>query len=237
MMYRFAPLMIAAVACMGQEVNPKGVFVTPANDPAARPAVKYSIKLNRNGDVRPVAASYRFQTGDKFQFLFESNQSNYVYVLHRAVEGDPDRMEQYAGAKGIIVTGGDNKADQRYQVLWPTSGAVKITANKAQSMPSGNQFFEFDAKPGLEKIVLVVSPQPIDVAKYFNVAGNANSGSGGRKDKDEDVLGQLTAMDKNTVSVADATDKGICVGSCDGYSAPRDPGKPFLVNIDLRHFR
>jgi hypothetical protein len=242
-------LLAAALASFGQGVDPKGIFVTGSGN-NNRPAVKYGIRLNRGGESRPVAASYRFQSGDRFQFQFEMNQPSYVYLLHRELEGDPDSMERYVGAKGIVVVRDDDNRrppSSKYQLLWPTGGDnVRLSGRQPQTVPGQGQYFQFDSTPGLEKVVMVVSPKPLDLERDFPGAGKRDDSarrddSRRRNDSDSDVLGQLKkdldAMESNTASAEGSSSKGICVGECDSYSAPRNPAEPFLVVIDLRHFR
>jgi hypothetical protein len=165
-----------------------------------------------------------------------------VYLLTRELQGDPDTMERYVGSKGIVVVhdGDDsNGAAPKYQLLWPTGGnSVRLTAHKPQMVP-GQNWFQFDEKPGLEKLVLIVSPKPLDVERLFPGAGRAEAPAA-HNDTNDDVLGQLRkdieAMDKNSV-VEDTSSKGICVGDCNNYVAPQNPANPYLVVIDLRHFR
>jgi hypothetical protein len=243
-------LMVAAGLTGFGQIDPKGIFVTPpANDD--RPAVKYSIRLSHHGEVKPVASSYHFQSGDHFQFIFETSRTSYVYLLQRELVGDPDAMQRYVGSKGIVVVrDDDNKkppASAPYHLLWPANGEnVRLEARRPQTIPiqAGLQF-EFDNQPGLEKIVLVVSPKPMDLERDF--PGSTRGGSatappaGKRNDSDDDVLAQLRkdldAMDRNTASAEATASKGICVGECASYSAPRNPANPFLVVIDLRHFQ
>jgi hypothetical protein len=241
-------LLAVAAACLAQ-VNPKDIFVSGGGNGSNggnRPAIKYIIQLNRDGEVRPVAASYRFQSGDKFRFLFESNQPVFVYLGLRSMEGDPDTMEHVVGAKGVIVVrdepGKRPAAESRYHLLWPNDGRnVRLAAHQAQTVPASGQYFEFDASPGMEKIVLVASPERMDPEKLFPGARLQKQPAGSHDDSNDDVLGQLRkdieTMDHNTASVSDPSSKGICVGPCDNYSSPRNPTDPFLVVIDLRHFQ
>jgi len=235
--------LMAALACFAQGVDPKGIFVTPGKNNDNRPAVKYGITLIRNGEPRPVAASYRFQSGDRFQFQFETSESSFVYLLTREIEGDPDSMQRYVGAKGIqVVRDDDRRSQPKYQVLWPTNGEnIRLAARQPQAIPN-RQYFQFDNNPGLEKIVLVVSPKPLDIDRELaGTPGPPPRGNGGRKDSEGDVMGQLTrslaAMDSNAASAEPVASKGVCVGDCASYSAPKNPSDPYLVVIDLRHFR
>lgn len=250
---------LAASTMFAQEAGAKGIFVTGGGNNGGgsnnqpRPAVKYSVQLARAGDgMRPVAVSHRFQTGDRFRFLFESSQDCYVYLMHRQLHGNPDSMERYVGSKGIITVRDDDNSGRssgNYTLLYPQSGSIKLTARQAQQVPARDSF-ELDTDTGIEKIVMVVSPTPIDVRRLFNVQNGApsnqgnNGGNAGRKprnDSEDDVMGQLRkeieSLSANSTSEHETNSKGICVGDCNSYSAPRNPQKPFLVTIDLRHYR
>jgi hypothetical protein len=248
---QFITLSALSAASLLAQIDPKGIFVTPGDGGNSgggsgnRPAVKYSMQLERGGEARPVAASYQFRDRDRFRFLFEVSQTSFVYFLHRQLNGDPDSMERYTGAKGIsVVRDEDNRAPapSGFTLLYPSNpSGVRLTARQPQRVPGNGDYFQLDTNPGVEKIVLVVSSQPLDMSGFVKKRSRTQPGGGSRNDSDNDVLGQLRkdieAMDANTVTVNDQPSaKGICVGTCDGYSAPRNPGKPFLVNIDLRHY-
>ena len=51
------------------------------------------------------------------------------------------------------------------------------TEYQTQTVPVGRQYFQFDNEPGMEKVVLVVSPKPIDLERDF--PGYDRNGSAG----------------------------------------------------------
>jgi hypothetical protein len=232
MMWKAMFALLAAIAAFAED--PKGIFVASGSD--NKPAVKYSMKLNRGGEMQPVLPSQHFKSGDKFQFVFETNQPLYVYFLLRSIDGNPDSMDQVAGSKGITVVR-EEKKPSNYQLIWPVNGkSTRLAAHQAQTVPGKGKFFQFDDQQGLEKVVMLFSPQPLDM----NVLFPRTSGSSGRSAPTGEALAktktQIEAMDANTTS-SDTADRGICVGECETYSTPKNPTDPFLVVVDLKHYR
>jgi hypothetical protein len=237
----------AALLCRGGQPDPRGIFIAPAANGAAHPAVRVQIELNRNGQATPVPATYRFRSGDRFRLLFELNQPSYVYVVNRSVEGNPDALGPMLGTRGINVVDQNVAAKPgapRLQLLWPgRGGGARLAAGHPQTVPGGGQFFEFDQNPGLEKLALLVSPYPIDPGRLFTGLGGsttpAGSGAGSRQDTNADVLSQLDdlkSLDGNTATDP-GNSRGICVGDCSQYSAPKNPAQPFVLTVDLLHAR
>lgn len=255
---RFFTMLTAAFVVWGAEVDPRGIFISstapgaPGGAPAApgaapRPAVKLRIEMNQNGQSVPVSASHRFQSGDRFRFVFELSQSSHVYVVNRSIEGNPEGLRELLGTRGINVVNQAANAPAavpKFQVLWPPAGSdAPLPARQTQTIPGGTQFFEFDANPGIEKISVLVSPYPVDITRYFTGVRSrprANPPVAGRHDDtNADVLAQLEdlhSMDSNTTTDTGAS-RGICVGDCSQYSAPLHPGEPFIVTVDLVHSR
>jgi hypothetical protein len=252
----FTMFLFAAAAGWGAEVDPRGIFISstapsggtvgaPATAP--RPAVKLRIEMNQNGQSMPVSATHPFHTGDRFRFVFELSQSSHVYVVNRSIAGNPEGLRELLGTRGINVvnqTGAGGQAGApKFQVLWPPAGSdAPLPARQTQSIPGATQFFEFDANPGIEKISVLVSPYPIDIAKYFNGVASrprTSPAAGRHDDTNSDVLSQLEdlrSIDSNTTTDPGAS-RGICVGDCSQYSAPLHPGEPFIVTVDLLHSR
>jgi hypothetical protein len=168
-----------------------------------------------------------------------------VYVVNRSIEGNPEAMRDLLGTRGInVVNQASGAAQERptFHVLWPPAGAdTPLAARQTQSIPGQTQFFEFDANPGIEKISVLVSPYQIDIAKYFGgLPSTGHDGATGhRNDTNAEVLAQLEdlkSLDGNTATDPGAS-RGICVGDCSQYAAPRVQGRPFIVTVDLLHSR
>jgi len=226
-----------------QQAGPKEIFFAGAAQPVVHPAVKYSIKLHRDGKLTTVPASHRFQDGDKFQFLFELNTAAHIYVLNCTLEGNPESLLRYNGTKGIVLVQAEKNTRIRketFQLVFPSSLAADSLFGKgSRAVPDAGRYFQFDKQPGIEKLVVLISPKPLNVNEYFHLSG----GRAGRELQSisgEDVLKRLQVqfrdLEANTVSAEAETSREICFAGCDHYSAPRDPAKPFLINVDLRHY-
>lgn len=250
MLKRTLPIVLAAAACCWSgEVDPRGIFISSTaphvTGTAAPPALKLRIELSENGRFVPVPNTYRFRSGDRFRFFFELSQSSHVYVVNRSIEGNPEALRDILGTRGINLVNqaaGAAAARPAFHVLWPSAGAdTPLLARQTQSIPGQTQFFEFDANPGIEKISVLVSPYPIDLAKYFTgLPSTGHPGVAGRRnDTNADVLSELEdlrSLDGNTATDPGAS-RGICVGDCSQYSAPKVSGRPFIVTVDLLHSR
>jgi len=235
---------LAALPVLAQSGgDAKGIYLDQNDE---RPAMKFSVLLDREGQQKTVPANYTFRDGDKMKFRFELSKDSYIYVLHRTIDGtDTDR---YAGQRGIEVIRDDDRKKERkdsYQLLFPnntTGQSNLIKAHNVKAIPTADgSYFRMDNNPGLEKLLVVVSSKPIDIAKYFDVkTGKMRDGESGganrkpRNDSDDDVLGQLTRtlLDYSGNSTVQSA-KGIDV--VDGYASANSGGKPMLVTVDLRH--
>jgi hypothetical protein len=102
----------------------------------------YFIRLKRaDGTTEDVLASRSFRSGDRFQLGVKVNRPSYVYVLNQDPEGNVAQIFPMAGQ--------DNYVNAMGTVFLPAKGA-----------------FEFDAKPGVEQLLVFLSPTPM--------AGNIN---------------------------------------------------------------
>lgn len=102
----------------------------------------YFIRLKRaDGSTEDVLASRAFKSGDRFQLGVKVNRPSYVYVMNQDPDGNLAQI--------FPVNGQDNYVDAMGTVFLPARGA-----------------FEFDAKPGVEHLLVFLSPTPM--------AGNLN---------------------------------------------------------------
>lgn len=236
-----------AVSCFAQAAaNPKGIFLDSGD--ASSSAIKFSVLLERDGVRKVVPAGYAFQSGDKMKFQFELNHDRYIYILLRSVNATPALLEQYSGKRGIDVM---REEDQRatvasttttttttattrtaggYQLLYPTQQAGtgnKVAARTTKTVPGGDAtWFRMDKKPGMEKLLVVVSDKPLDFSPFFEtVTGKLRANSA--------VSVQLS---QRLVDYSDnsqiSSSRGIEVES---YASAAVAAKPMLVPVDLRH--
>jgi hypothetical protein len=237
---------LPALAQIGGDA--KGIYLDQSDD--RKPAMKFSVLLNRDGEQKTVPSTFTFQDGDQMKFRFELNKDSYIYVLHRSVEGA--NSDKYAGERGIEVIRDDdrkNKNKESYQLLFPNDASGQTNLVRAHSLKSipttDGSFFRMDKNPGMEKLLVVVSAKPIDITKYFDIKtgkmrdDNPPAAGGGnnrkpKNDTDDDVLGQLTRalLDYSGNSTVQSA-KGIDV--VDGYASANSGTKPMLVTVDLKH--
>ncbi|WP_288381079.1 DUF4384 domain-containing protein [uncultured Massilia sp.] len=97
----------------------------------------YFIRLKRaDGTTQDVLASRAFRSGDRFQLGVKVNRPSYVYVMNQDPDGNLAQI--------FPVKGQDNYVDAMGTVFLPARGA-----------------FEFDAKPGVEHLLVFLSPKPM----------------------------------------------------------------------------
>ena len=102
----------------------------------------YFIRLKRaDGGTEDVLASRAFSSGDRFQLGVKVNRPSYVYVMNQDPDGNLSQI--------FPVNGQNNYVNAMGTVFLPATGA-----------------FEFDAKPGVEQLLVFLSPKPM--------TGNAN---------------------------------------------------------------
>lgn len=97
----------------------------------------YFIRLKRaDGSTEDVLASRSFRSGDRFQLGVKVNRPSYVYVMNQDPDGNLAQI--------FPVKGQNNYVDAMGTVFLPAKGA-----------------FEFDAKPGVEHLLVFLSPTPM----------------------------------------------------------------------------
>lgn len=229
-----------------EDMKAKGIFIDNAD--SRQTAMKFNVLLDRNGNRKRVPSNYKFMDGDRMKFEFELNREAYVYVLHRTINGEPERLSRYAGPAGIEVIRDDDRrqsGEARYQVLFPaarTGKANRLASRKVQTVPTGEVFFNMDDKPGIEKLFVIVSDSPLDISRWPGVAGevggeasnsnNERRRSSNRDDSDDDVTSRLKRYSQNSEMTYS---KGI--GVVEGYGIGIDRAKPMVFQIDLNHYR
>lgn len=155
-------LIMSGAACGQQAYNAKSLFFgeeggVVAASTAAKPAApaaeskvvakksiapkqigaSYFIRLKRaDGSTEDVLASRNFHSGDRFQLGVKVNRPTYVYVMNQDPEGNLAQI--------FPVNGQDNYVNAMGTVFLPSKGA-----------------FEFDAKPGVEQLLVFLSPNPM----------------------------------------------------------------------------
>lgn len=200
--------------------------------------VTYDVELIRGTQRAIVPVSYEFKTGDRFALRVKVAAPSYVYVLNRTFVGSPDELKSNrqiklvpdqaapAGQAGAAAPQGSP-----YSLVYPAKGATRILRpGVVNIIPAPGQLMEMDENPGVEKLLMIVSPKPIDLSRYFDgasgqVRSTPSAAAGGKQDSPADVLSklnaELTTMAGNA-EVAESSDRAI---SFVPISSPKPPAQ------------
>jgi hypothetical protein len=100
--------------------------------------VSYFVRLkNADGSSRDVLASRKFKSGERFQLGVKVSSPGYVYVLNQEPDGKIIQIYPQPGRDNFINAMGT--------IFLPSQGS-----------------FEFDNKPGVEQLLVYLSPTQID---------------------------------------------------------------------------
>ena len=108
--------------------------------------VQYWIELKRKGQSSRVNNKFDFQSGDRIRFHVKSNINGHAYVILR---------EGSSGEHAVLFPDNKLKDDNR------------IVCGADYAIPR-DDYLLFDAHPGSEKLILVLSRSPIKVDDYMN---------------------------------------------------------------------
>lgn len=141
---------------------------------AAKPGVHYTVELVRDGNRQPVSLSFPFKTGDRVSLVVRSDFDAYIYVLNRTMTGDPEAM---ATRSMSLITEDDAQnppKDCPYDLVFPSAGQqYRLKAGVPQSVPPRGQTMLMNDPPGVEKLLLIVSPNAEGdvMANYARIHG------------------------------------------------------------------
>ncbi|HEY9759090.1 MAG TPA: DUF4384 domain-containing protein [Oculatellaceae cyanobacterium] len=189
--------------------DPKDMFYQElkGENPSGAVSVAYCLELHR-GDSPPTLCNNRFafSSGDGIRLHVKTTAPSYAYI---GVLGS-------SGSKSIIYPPSpneDNKVEPGKEVLVPPKGMIV-----------------FDDKPGTERVVVILSPQPLDITRDLN-------------------MNSAAAIGGDTLSGLPVKVGGYEVMSNDGFydlgeKAPGsglvfvtnpDPSKPTVIALALQH--
>ena len=125
--------------------DPRRHSTAPANPTVVNAAetkpmigLRYSLlQVNANNSGSEVPTDTVFRSGDRVRVKLEANRPGYLYVVQQGSSG-------------------------RSNLLYPTPDMqpVAVEAMQPVTIPSGDNVFEFDEKPGTEQLFIVLSSQP-----------------------------------------------------------------------------
>lgn len=110
----------------------------PNNPKRGAPGLRVRVKLRREGQERWSAIRFPFRSGDQVKFFLEANYSAYVSVFNLGSSGRLTPLFPYAGARNQLVK------QEIYEV------------------PQGGAWIRFDEKPGIEKVIFILSAEPME---------------------------------------------------------------------------
>ena len=120
--------------------------------------LRYAILKMTGVDATEVPPSTTFHSGDRIQLRIQANQDGYLYVVSQGSSGG-------------------------WQVMFPGK-ATGQGANRVKAGEDHTSIFRFDAKPGVEKLFVVLSRQPerdLDSVIY-TLKGGSGAGEGAGKE-------------------------------------------------------
>ena len=202
-----------------------------------RPGVQFDVLLLRGSQQEKVPVSHRFVNGDKLLLNLTLNRESSVYILNRTLQGSAEMVDKYAGTRGIQVLRDDDRkpsgAAGAYQLLFPRTGqSNRVPANQNFTVPSDGVFV-MDEDPGIEKLYVILSPGPLNLAGYFDPDTGRMLSSGAAQDQIAALTQTLADWNRNgDTSIPAASTRGIQV---QGYGVSKDASRPALVELDLRH--
>jgi hypothetical protein len=94
--------------------------------------LRYAVVQVVNGAEQEVSPTATFRSGDQVRVKVEGNRDGYLYVIAR-------------GSSGV----------------WKPLGDNRLTARRAQRLPSDTQAFTFDEQAGQEQLFVIYSAEPV----------------------------------------------------------------------------
>ena len=181
-------------------------------DKPAVVAVKTSIELTRDGKKSTVLPDQEFKSGDKVKFIYTTNIDAYVYWLSQGTSGD------YSMLFPSPKTGTDNL----------------VKKNDIYTIPvKGN--FKFDEKPGVEKILLVLSSEKISELEEAAKEAAAKNGKITAEAASVDNVTKKTESKRKTRDLVFEEEEDEEAGIQTSSQAAKDTKQPFYVYYELVH--
>lgn len=174
--------------------------------------VKVTLELERDGQISTVLPSHEFKSGDRVKILYSTNIDCYVYWMSEGTSGD-------------------------YFMLFPNPKAGTdnwVKKNEAYTIPVKGAF-RFDEPKGVEKILLVMSPQKLpeleEAAKEASIKGGKVEDSSVSVASVREV--QESKRKNRDLVFEEAADEST--GVVTKTQVSNDIDQPFVVSIDLVH--
>ena len=140
--------MAAASVGAEKEEGAKGLFFQQLDHPSdsLNTGIQYWIELHHDGQTIHATNKTAFHTGDKIRFHVRPNIDGYAYIMLKSGS---------RGEQAVLFPEKDRNEDN------------KITRGKEIVLPNDGML-GFDENPGVEKLTLLVSRNPIDTDAYMS---------------------------------------------------------------------
>ncbi|MBV9506153.1 MAG: DUF4384 domain-containing protein [Acidobacteriia bacterium] len=240
------------IAAIAQVETMSGLRRQPRN-------VSYGVLLIRNGQRMIVPNSYRFETGDRFALRVRVASDSFVYLLNRTFSGQPDVLRSNHRIRLMPPPNAspqqslpDDARSTAYTLVYPPSGHRLLRAGEIQAVPDANMAMEMDEHPGMEQLLLVVSPTRLifpelpDTSNLFEqrlrqMANNTDAVEASANTPPlvlQPSVGDFPAAPRSAVVNKRSPRPPATAGSLspEGISAPKNPREPFLVEVVLAHY-
>jgi hypothetical protein len=130
----------APVAAEPPRQEPPRVINASYSAAATPLGLRYALVQIVNGAEQEVSPTATFKSGDQVRVKVEGNRDGYLYVIARGSSGVWKPLFPAAD-----INGGNNR----------------ITARRAQRLPSDTQAFTFDDQAGQEQLFVIYSAEPV----------------------------------------------------------------------------
>jgi hypothetical protein len=231
--HHFGALVLTAALAVTGTASAQGVksgtahTTPPARPPSAKRGVSCAVLLVRDGERVTVPSSFQFKTGDQVALRVSVDADSYVYVLNRSFTGNPEALATRSMA--LVKEEDDRRGNTEaspYALVFPEAGKhFVVKAGVGHPVPPRGLTLRMEGEPGVEQLLVVVSPHPLDITTAFDPETGRLRPTGTRSvgGSDADVLGQvnseLVEMEANTVETRSFDEVAI------GGGKPRDSGK------------
>lgn len=186
----------------------------PTGEPSVTTGVKITLELERDGKTSRVLPTHTFRTGDRVKLIYTTNIDCYVYWMAEGTSGE-------------------------YYMLFPNPKVGMdnwVKKNTAYTIPAKDgATFKFKEPKGVEKILLIMSPQKMPdleeaaeeaAVKGGRVSDNSNNVAAVKKKHDDQVQTRDLVFE-------DQSDQNTGVVTKTQVSP--DITQPFVINLELVH--
>lgn len=175
-------------------------------------AVKAAIELERNGSISTVLPTHKFRNGDRVKIVYSTNADSYVYWISQGTSGD-------------------------YYMLFPNPKVGMdnfVKKNELQTIPvKGN--FKFSGQAGVEKILLVMSPQRIPELEKASREAAIKGGQIRSESKEINEVEHRVRSKRKSRDLVFEENENEATGVSTHSQVSRDISDPMVVYYELIH--